>query len=198
MSARAGGRGESIVLIVSALDEERPELTELTRDNIVAIDLAGEPLEGAPSPGERFLHTALYQKRPEIGCVIHYHSTYTAAFGNAGIEITPDSPLCASLDLAVRVHPFGGLITTPERGEALAETVAESAGALLPGHGAVVVGRDVKEAVARVFALEEETRTKFLTQLLGGPAGNILPHECGPDMSVASAIWLHLSRQSKD
>lgn len=195
VSARDGHGEDSVVLIVSALDGLRAELSDVTGDDIIAIDLEGDPLEEAAAPGERYLHTAIYKSRSDVGSVIHYHSSYTAAFGSAGIRVAPVSPLSASLALAVRVHPFGGLLTSHERGEALAATIGETAGAFLPGHGAVVVGRDVEEAVARVFALEEECKTQLLIRLLGGPSSDTRPHECIPDASVSSAIWQHLSRR---
>jgi methylthioribulose-1-phosphate dehydratase len=57
-------------ITVSGRDKGR-----LTADDIMVVDFEGQPVATEQHPSaETLLHTQLYKRRPEIGCVLHTHS----------------------------------------------------------------------------------------------------------------------------
>ena len=58
-------------------------------DQIVAVSLAdGSVLEGGLRPSsDTPTHLELYRRFPSIGGVVHTHSSYAAAFAQAGLDI---------------------------------------------------------------------------------------------------------------
>ena len=55
---------------------------------MVVVDLEGKVVEGNLKPSsDTATHLVLYKAFPEIGGVVHTHSTYATAWAQAGIDI---------------------------------------------------------------------------------------------------------------
>ena len=82
---------------VSAIDREsglvviKPsgvDYDNMTADDMVVVDLDGNVVEGHLRPSsDTPTHLALYRRFPEIGGVVHTHSTYATAWSQAGLDI---------------------------------------------------------------------------------------------------------------
>ena len=82
---------------VSAIDREsglvviKPsgvDYDNMTADDMVVVDLDGNIIEGHLRPSsDTPTHLALYRRFPEIGGVVHTHSTYATAWSQAGLDI---------------------------------------------------------------------------------------------------------------
>lgn len=60
----------------------------MTADDMVVVDLEGNIIEGNLRPSsDTPTHLALYRRFPEIGGVVHTHSTYATAWSQAGLDI---------------------------------------------------------------------------------------------------------------
>jgi len=56
----------------------------MTADDMVVVDLQGKVIEGALKPSsDTATHLALYREYPEIGGIVHTHSTHATAFAQA-------------------------------------------------------------------------------------------------------------------
>ncbi len=145
-------------------------------DDIVVVDHDIEPVagEGIPS-SESLLHSTIYQRRPDIGAVIHSHSTYSSVLAVTGQAIPP------ILDEMV-VH-IGGAIGVSEYAfpatEQLASNVFEALGdrnaAIIRNHGAVAVGKDLDEALYVCQLVERAAHVFVYASLLG--EASVLPDE---------------------
>jgi ribulose-5-phosphate 4-epimerase/fuculose-1-phosphate aldolase len=166
----------------------------VTAADIVSMSEAGEPLAGTEVPGERYLHSAIYARRPDVTSVLHYHSTLTAAFGLLGQELVPRTPLAPILAPAVAAHNYGGQIDTPDKGAALCESLSDRPAVLLPGHGAVVVGAGVEEVSARAVALEDCCRVELAAAQVGAPNAATVPMSTAGSREVAFVLWRDLVR----
>ncbi len=57
-------------------------------DDMVVVDLDGNVVEGSLRPSsDTPTHLALYKAFPEIGGVVHTHSTYATAWAQAGVDL---------------------------------------------------------------------------------------------------------------
>jgi ribulose-5-phosphate 4-epimerase/fuculose-1-phosphate aldolase len=103
--------------------------------------------------------------------VVHTHAPALSAFASLAIPLRPishDGVLFADPPLP-RFEQTGTLVATAELGAALADTVGEAVGCLMPRHGAVTVGPDIAGAVMAAVLLERACRTQLSALAAGGP-----------------------------
>ena len=141
---------------------------ELTEESIAVTDLDVEPVEGElPPSSESLLHIAVYRARPDVGAVIHTHSVYSSVIAVSGIDIPPlIDEMVVAIGGAVRVSQYGF-----PGSEQLADNVSEALGprnaALVKNHGAVGVGRDLREALAVCTLLERVAQIFVFARMSG-------------------------------
>jgi len=149
---------------------------------VTAADVLVHDLDGnTPAPGniklylERFIHGEIYRARPDVNAIVHCHSPSLIPFGATSIALHPLYHMSAFLGPGVPVFEIrkaaGGssdmLVRTPELGKALAQTLGTKPAALMRGHGAVIVGRDVQQAVFRSVYTELNARLQSQAMALG-------------------------------
>jgi ribulose-5-phosphate 4-epimerase/fuculose-1-phosphate aldolase len=132
-------------------------------DDVLDLSLDGRvlgPIAAIPY-SERFVHGALYEARADIAAVVHSHSKSVIPFGVGGETIRPLMHSCAVIGYEVPIwdsrETFGDtdlLVSTMEMGRDLARTVGSGSGAMMRGHGFVVVGRSLRHAVYTAIMLQ--------------------------------------------
>lgn len=138
----------------------------LTPESLVVTDLEGRAVEGDNAPSsDTPTHVRLYRAFPNVGGVVHTHSTFATAFAQAGREIpclgtthadhfhgaVPVARLPTEEDVRERYeHNIGGLIV--DRFSDLDPDAIP--GVLAEGHGPFTWGPDPRKAVENAVALE--------------------------------------------
>jgi ribulose-5-phosphate 4-epimerase/fuculose-1-phosphate aldolase len=172
---------------VSARHDKDPGRFLLARSMAPALVTAGDLMEfdldsnlidarGRTAYLERFIHGEIYRVQPAVQAVVHSHSPAVIPFGVVGVALRPIFHLGGFLGVGVPVFEIrdaGGpatdmLIRNAGLGAALAKTLGSAPVALLRGHGDVVVGRSVKEAVFRAIYTEVNARLESEALRLGG------------------------------
>ncbi|KNC19318.1 ribulose 5-phosphate epimerase [Arthrobacter sp. RIT-PI-e] len=151
---------------------------ELTPENQILCDLDGNVIEGTPgserSPSsDTAAHAYVYRHMPEVGGVVHTHSTYAVAWAARG-EAIP----CVITAMAdefggeIPVGPFA-IIGDDSIGRGIVDTLTghRSRGVLMKSHGPFTIGKDAKDAVKAAVMLEDVARTVHISRQLGDPAG---------------------------
>jgi len=157
----------------------------MTAGDIVVVDLAGNVVEGERHPSTDLpTHLLLYRTFPEIGGVVHTHSTWATAWAQAGREI----PILGTThaDLCPGPVPVARHLTDDEvagayeenTGVVLVEAIRargidEVPCALVPGHGPFAWGADAAQAVERAVTLEQVARMALLTLVVHPGASNL-------------------------
>ncbi|MEW2331619.1 L-ribulose-5-phosphate 4-epimerase [Micromonospora chersina] len=178
VSARVPGQ-ELMVIKPSGVDYD-----DLAPENMVVCDLDGVVVEGDLSPSsDTAAHAYVYRALPEVGGVVHTHSTYATAWAVRGEPIP--CHLTAQADEfggEIPVGPFA-LIGGDDIGKGIVETLTghRSAAVLMRNHGVFTIGRDARAAVKAAVMCEDIARTAHLARVLGEP----LP------MAVADVEALH-------
>lgn len=136
---------------------------------ISKLDNKGRHVSGDAPTKETFLHTAMYEERPETGAVVHLHSTHSVAVSCLS-DIDPADvlpPITAYYVMKIGTLPL--IPYFPPGDINLAAAVREMASrhhaVLLANHGPVVGGASLADAV---FATEELEETAKLFLLLRG------------------------------
>jgi L-ribulose-5-phosphate 4-epimerase len=145
---------------------------DLTPESIVVCDLAGRLVEGELAPSsDTAAHAYVYRHRPDVGGVVHTHSTYATAWAARG-EPVP----CVLTAMAdefgdeIPVGPFA-LIGDDSIGRGIVSTLAgrRSPAVLMRNHGVFTIGKDARAAVKAAVMCEDVARTAFLAHQLGDP-----------------------------
>ena len=161
-----------------------PEL--VTAADIVELDLDSKPVgyDKRKLYLERFIHGEIYKARPDVRSIVHHHSPAVLPFAISNVPLQPVYHMSAFVGFGVPVFEIreaGGmtdmLVSTPQLGQALARTLADKPAALMRGHGAVVVGRDIPEAVGRSIYLQMNARLQAQAIALGGEPTYLAPEE---------------------
>lgn len=149
-----------------------------TEDDIVMLSPDGQILQGNRKPStEAPLHLAIYRTRPDVGAVLHTHPIYSTIFACTGREIPLFLDEAAQvLTDTVRICPYA-LPGSDQLAEQTAQALQAGANAcLLQAHGAVCVGKDLKEAFKVAKVLEMTAEIYWRTLAIGMEPG-ALPQE---------------------
>ena len=143
---------------------------DLTPEAMVVCDLDGRLVDGQHQPSsDTAAHAYVYRHMPEVGGVVHTHSTYATAWC-ARREPIP----CVLTMMAdefggdIPVGPFA-LIGDDSIGRGIVETLrgSRSRAVLMGGHGPFTIGRTARDAVKAAVMLEDVARTVHVAQQLG-------------------------------
>ena len=141
----------------------------LTIDDIVAVDLDGQLVEGRARPPLEFhIHSEIYRARPDVQAIMHTHprwSTFLTMVGAPYQVVFAQGALLA--DIALVDSPLS--VNTRQMGETVARTLGQRPAVLLKSHGAVVVGSTVVECFALAAYLEENAHRQYMAMQIGTP-----------------------------
>ncbi|MDE6114456.1 MAG: L-ribulose-5-phosphate 4-epimerase [Muribaculum sp.] len=135
--------------------------------DMVVVDLEGNVVEGSLRPSsDTPTHIALYKAFPEIGGVVHTHSTYATAWAQAGIDLPNIGTTHA--DYFHNAIPCTGDMTAEEvNGDYELETgnvivkrfeginPMHTPGVLVKNHGPFAWGKNPHDAVHNAVVMEQ-------------------------------------------
>ncbi len=175
------GQGDYVAGHVSLRLPDRPDsflmkpagmgLDEMTLENIITVGLDGVKREG-PSPrhNEVWIHSEVLRARPDMNAVLHTHPVHAVAFSSLDKPLLPVGNDGAIFFDGVPVFDeTTDLITTRERGEAVARRLGQGRALILRNHGIVTCAPSIEEAVWLALKLERACRVQMLAEAAGGP-----------------------------
>jgi L-ribulose-5-phosphate 4-epimerase len=166
VSARVPGR-DLLVIKPSGVSYD-----DLSAEAMVVCDLDGTLVEGEHAPSsDTAAHAYVYKHMPEVGGVVHTHSTYATAWAARGEAIPCVLTMVADeFGGDIPVGPFA-LIGDDSIGRGIVETLraSRSKAVLMQNHGPFTVGKDARAAVKAAVLLEDVARTVHVARQLGGP-----------------------------
>jgi L-ribulose-5-phosphate 4-epimerase len=145
---------------------------DLTPDNMIVCDLDGTVVEGDLAPSsDTAAHAYVYRQMPEVGGVVHTHSTYACAWAARG-ESVPCvlTAMADEFGAEIPVGPFA-LIGDDSIGRGIVETLRghRSPAVLMSNHGVFTIGRDARAAVKAAVMCEDVARSVHIARQLGEP-----------------------------
>lgn len=147
---------------------------DLAPSNMILCHLDGTVVAGSQgserSPSsDTAAHAYVYRHMPEVGGVVHTHSTYAVAWAARGEEIP-----CVITGMAdefggpIPVGPFA-IIGDDAIGRGIVDTLTghRSRAVLMQNHGPFTIGVDAKDAVKAAVMCEDAARTVHLAREAG-------------------------------
>lgn len=172
---------------VSALDRARRLMIikpsgvtyeTMRADDMVVVDMQGNVVEGDYRPSsDTPTHLELYRRYPQIGGIVHTHSTHATAWAQAGLSIP-------ALGTTHADYFFGDIPCTrpltrqeveseyeKNTGIVIAQALGDSDPLHMPGivvcqHGPFCWGKDAAEAVHNAVVMEEVARMAWIARAL--------------------------------
>jgi ribulose-5-phosphate 4-epimerase/fuculose-1-phosphate aldolase len=157
---------------IRAQDAIRPE-------DMATIDLSGAHLAGEHRPpGERFIHTAIYQARPDVQAIVHTHQPMATVMSIAEAPIEPVLHVEGDLvEQPVPLWPRAMLVTDPTLGAELAAALGDHRVVLMQGHGVASVAATLPEAALQAIHLEHLAEAHWRVLAMGRTPRVIPPAE---------------------
>ena len=174
---------------VSAIDREsglfviKPSgvpYEELTPDDMVVLDLNGNKVEGKYNPSsDTPTHLELYKAFPEIGGVVHTHSSWATSWAQAGRSIpcygtthadyiygeVPCLRVLTKEEIDEAYETNTGLLIVEEFKKRNLDVTAVPA-VLCKNHGPFSWGKDASEAVHNAVVLEEVAKMAARAEMI--------------------------------
>lgn len=149
----------------------------MTADDMVVVDLDGKIVSGKLKPSsDTPTHLALYKSFPQIGGVVHTHSTFATSWSQAGKNIPcigtthadyfkGDVPCTRDMTEAEVNDNYEA-----ETGDVIVEKFhtanidpIHTPGVLVKNHGPFAWGKNIDDAVMHAVVLEEIAKMAFIT-----------------------------------
>ena len=188
-----------------------PELVRL--EDIMEYDLDCNPIDqrGRPMYFERPIHGAIYQLRPDVISVVHNHAYEVIPFGLTSRPLKPCVHPAAGIGAHVPVwdsrtsfSDTNLLITDMEKGKDLARGMGKSNSVLMRGHGCVVVGGSIKQAVLNAVYFKVNASLVLQCLQIGGDINYLSEGEIELTKKIVYAdnsvtrMWDYWSRRCGD
>ena len=143
----------------------------ITPEKLVRIDASGAVVEGEPGSrpaSEIKMHLRCYEKREDVGAVVHAHPPTATGYAVAHIPLDRYCMIETVIAVgSVPVTPYG-TPSTYEVPDAITPYLPHHDVMLLENHGALAVGADVITAYYRMETLELNAKICLTARLLGG------------------------------
>ncbi len=155
-------------------------LTEMTTDDIALVGFDNTVRAGQLSGGTFEIvemHSKVYEKRADIGSIIHTHSPHATAFAIA------NKPLPCVYEAMARFDMHDGVPVAPYAPRGSKESVANILGVigpktrcvLLQNHGILAFGENIDVARLMALILEEAAYMAILAASIGG--ATVIPED---------------------
>jgi L-ribulose-5-phosphate 4-epimerase len=167
-----GGAGDLMVIKPSGVSYD-----ELSAATMVVTDLWGRKLHDPDETGDlqpssdTAAHAYTYRHMPEVGGVVHTHSTYATAWAARGEAVPCYLTMMADeFGGEIPVGPFA-IIGDDSIGRGIVSTLRghRSRAVLMQNHGPLTIGPTPKAAVKAAVMCEEVARTVHVARQLGEP-----------------------------
>jgi L-fuculose-phosphate aldolase len=151
---------------------------DLDEECIIETDLKGkalnQKLQGSITRESR-VHYRVYNELPDIGAILHVHPRYLMAFATLKMDVPivtsiawdwgfPQYVKCIKGEPAVTVSEARAI--TKYFKYLINKNSNAALGCLLPGHGAVVAGKDLRDTFSKLHSLENNARTFINMQVI--------------------------------
>ena len=163
----SGRQGELIVIKPSGVPYEN-----LRPKDLVVVDLEENVVEGDLKPSvDTPAHLEIYRALPDVGGVVHTHSTYATVFAVLGRELPVYTTELA--DFFGGPIPVSEYIPPGDRGIGVEFARKTRPGRyralLMRSHGVFTAGKTPADAVKAALIVEHSAKIACLAELLGRP-----------------------------
>lgn len=140
---------------------------KLAAEHMVTMDAAGNHVAGPYSPPLEWpIHTAVHAARPDLDSVAHLHPHWSTIYAVSKRPLEPVLMAMARLG-GLSYFEVPSLVTSPELGEQLRDSLGDGPAVLMRWHGSTVVGDTIEEMFDRANTIELNARLLWEASMVG-------------------------------
>ena len=156
----------------------------VTESDILELDFDCKTVNGEKARlySEVYIHGEVYRARPDVKSIVHTHAPAVILMGISGETLMPMYQMTGYMGSGVPVFDIRNaigmtnmLVSDPVRGKALVKTLADHPAVLMRGHGGVVTGNSLFQAVGRSVYMKINAELQI--QVLGKKVAFLAPEE---------------------
>jgi len=160
-SVRCGG---DIQITPSALP-----VAEMTEQDMVLLDAEGKVLQGGKPSSEWRFHRDILKARPEIGAVLHMHSTFATTIACLGRDVPAvHYHIAIAGGDTIRCTPYS-VFGEQNLSDFALEALHGRKACLLGNHGMIALGKDLVDALSVALEVEYLCEIYWRTLQAGEP-----------------------------
>ena len=141
---------------------------DVTEEDLIEVDYDGKVVNGnGRASTEAKIHLLAYKERKDVSAVVHCHPVYSTAFAAMGEGFT--RPVFPEVILSLGKVPLCkyGTPSTDELPDSMKSHINYAHAMLLENHGAVTLGKDIKDAYYKMEKLEHAARIMHAVRAIG-------------------------------
>jgi ribulose-5-phosphate 4-epimerase/fuculose-1-phosphate aldolase len=145
---------------------------EITASSLVRVDLRGNPVRQSDPEiniAGFFIHSAVHEARPDIGCVIHTHTTAGIGVSAQAGGLLPISQHALRFHNRLAYHDYLGVANDDAERKRLAADLGDKDTMILRNHGILACGATIAEAFIGMNYLERACQAQIAAQSGGQP-----------------------------
>lgn len=149
---------------------------QVTASSLLKVDMQGRPVggQGTVNSGGAIIHGALHRARPDLGCILHTHTTANNAVAMLKDGLQPLSQSAMIILGFLAYHDYEGAADNRGEFEQLAESLGEDDRVvIMRNHGALTFGLTVPEAFFWTYRLEAACRIQVAGLSCGQPLATV-------------------------
>jgi ribulose-5-phosphate 4-epimerase/fuculose-1-phosphate aldolase len=155
----------------------------MTFDEIRASDLAKVYADGTTVDGKGlgvnaagfFLHSVIHQARPDLNCVMHFHSIEVAAVANHPQGLLPICQEAMANFATIAYHDFCGILVDDGERDGLVKDLGDNNIMLLRNHGVLIAGTTMPAVFNRACNIDRACKIQVATLAQG--VAPVMPSE---------------------
>jgi L-fuculose-phosphate aldolase len=157
-------QGEGMLITPSALP-----VVEMNTDSMVRMDLEGKVLQGGKPSSEWRFHRDIFVARPEIGAVLHMHSTFATTIACLGKDVPAvHYHIAIAGGDSIRCTPYT-IFGEQNLSDLALEALRDRKACLLGNHGMIALGKDLVDALSVAQEVEYLCEIYWRTLQAGTP-----------------------------
>lgn len=156
--------GNDILITPSALP-----VAEMSEQDLVLLDAEGKILHGRKPSSEWRFHRDIFNERPEIGAVLHMHSTFATTIACLGREVPAvHYHIAIAGGDTIRCTPYS-IFGEQNLSDLALEALTDRKACLLGNHGMIALGKDLADALSVALEVEYLCEIYWRTLQVGEP-----------------------------
>lgn len=143
---------------------------EIQPEDVVVLNNKIEVVDGTRTPScERGMHVTVYNARPDVNAVVHTHPLYSTVLGVNQMELPGISEDFVQIVADKIICSEYALPGTMELAENVAAALGQRNAVLLPNHGTLCVGENMKHALTVCHVVEKTAHIYIMAKSIGTP-----------------------------
>jgi L-fuculose-phosphate aldolase len=156
--------GNDILITPSALP-----VAEMTEQDLVLLDKEGKVLKGRKPSSEWRFHCDIFNARPEIGAVLHMHSTFATTIACLGRDVPAvHYHIAIAGGDSIRCAPYT-IFGEQNLSDLALEALCDRKACLLGNHGMIALGKGLDDALSVAQEVEYLCEIYWRTLQAGEP-----------------------------